>query len=96
MKYKKFADLEFKPHVCVPGGIHATMEFSNGFGVSVVQGPTQKSGLYGNAETGTYELAILIHGSLLDGSVLDEAIHGYLSPADVSAQMVTLQKQESI
>lgn len=46
-KLYTFDDLEFKPHKGIPGGIHATMKFENGYSIAV-SGGGNNGMLYGD------------------------------------------------
>lgn len=81
----KFKDLEFKAHEVVPGGIHAVMNFDNGYGISVVQG----YGLYGDKENNTYEVAFLYNNRILEPT--EHTIHGYVSVDEIDVMMEDLQ-----
>ncbi len=85
---KRFEDLEFKTVPSVFGGIHATMDFENGFGVSVVQSPYSYGG-----DRGLYELAVIKDGEIhYDNPVAKGDVVGYLRPEDVSDAMLVIQK----
>ena len=80
-----FKDLEFKAHDVVPGGIHAVMNFDNGYGISVVQG----YGLYGDISDNTYEVAFLYHNQIMEPT--EYTIHGYVSVDEIDVMMEDLQ-----
>jgi hypothetical protein len=85
---KKFEDLEFRMVPSKDGGIHATMDFDNGFGVSVVQSPYSYGG-----NRGLYELAVFKDGDIhYDNPVAKGDVVGYLRPEDVSDAMLVIQK----
>jgi hypothetical protein len=70
------------------GGIHATMDFENGFGVSVVQSPYTYGG-----DRGLYELAVIKDGDIhYDNPVAKGDVVGYLRPEDVTDAMLVIQK----
>ena len=85
---KNFNDLEFTGHPY--GGAKASMDFDNGYGVSVITGIEW----YSNGTHLDYELAIvkgseLVYGDLTNGDVL-----GYLSKDDVTDIMKKVQELE--
>jgi hypothetical protein len=83
---KTFNDLLFKPHPIGMGKI-STMEFDNGWGVSVVQSTYS----YGGSE-GLYELAVTKGGSLhYDNPVAYGDVVGYLTEEDVTKHMGEIQ-----
>jgi hypothetical protein len=85
---KRFEDLEFRMVPSKDGGIHATMDFENGFGVSVVQSPYTYGG-----DRGLYELAVIKDGDIhYDNPVAKGDVVGYLRPEDVTDAMLVIQK----
>jgi hypothetical protein len=85
---KRFEDLEFRMVPSKDGGIHATMDFENGFGVSVVQSPHSYGG-----NRGLYELAVFKDGDIhYDNPVAKGDVVGYLRPEDVTDAMLVIQK----
>jgi len=83
---KTFADLEFKLH---PNGqgVQAKIQFSNGFGASVVKTPYT----YGGSQ-GKYELAVLDKdGRLTYSTEVTSDVIGYLNPNEVSEYMRQIQ-----
>ena len=75
-----FSDLTFDNHT-LPGATQAVHTFENGWKVSVVSGP-KDSGLYGNIEQDTFEVAIFRP----DGNMLEDVI-GWQTPVQVSTIM---------
>jgi hypothetical protein len=75
---KTFKDLKFYPHKSGLGGQQAIMKFDNGHRISVVGGGI---GLYGDG-INTFEI-----WRSCDGDV-----KGYLTPEEVTEEMVELQK----
>jgi hypothetical protein len=75
-----FSDLTFDNHT-LPGATQAVHTFENGWKVSVVSGP-EDSGLYGNIEQDTFEVAIFRP----DGNMLEDVI-GWRTPVQVSTIM---------
>ncbi len=73
-----FKDLKFKPHKNGYGGVQAVMEFENGHRISVVGG---REGLYGDG-VNTFEI----------WRSCDDDVKGWLTPDEVSDQMISLQK----
>ena len=85
---KTFKDIEFKEHPSTFGGIIGRIEFENGYGVSVVQGP----GTYGS-DKGLYELAVLgTDGQICYDTAITNDVIGYLRPEDVTDVMEKIQK----
>ncbi len=81
-----FDDLEFKDHDVIPDGIQAVMEFSNGYGVSVIRGFTTRGG-----RNGLYELAVLFGGNVCTDSGITRDVEGFLNPDDVTKLMGRVQ-----
>jgi hypothetical protein len=75
-----FSDLSFANHV-IKGATIAQHTFDNDWKVSVVSGP-EDSGLYGNIEQDTFEVAIICP----DGNMLEDVI-GWQTPVQVSTIM---------
>ena len=89
---KTFKDLEFKQHPnSIPEfdmGVHARLEFHNGFGISVVKGPHTYGG-----NRGLYELAVFKDGEIhYDNKVANGDVVGYLRPEDITDAMNLIQK----
>ena len=83
---KTFADLEFGLHPAGQG-VQARIQFSNGFGASVVKTPYT----YGGRE-GKYELAVLDKDGRLDYSTeVTNDVVGYLSPGGVTEYLRQIQ-----
>lgn len=78
-----FEQLTFQAH-SIPGAIHGTYKFSNGWSISVVSGPPG-SGLYGNVTDSTYEVAIIRP----NGNMTEDVI-GWNTKEEVSAMMKVL------
>lgn len=83
MRDKKytFKDLKFGPHKVAPGAVQAIMEFDNGHRISVVGGG---DGLYGDG-VNTFEIWRSVDGD----------VKGYLTPDEVTDEMIHLQKISS-
>ena len=87
---KTFKDLRFKKHYYAKyykGAKQATMNFENGFGVSVLIG----SCFYSNG-VDSYELAVLKNGKLCYNSGLTEDVFGRLSAREVTKIMKQVQQ----
>ena len=84
---KTFEDLEFKPHPS--GGEMAYIEFSNGYGVSVIFG----SKFYSNG-IDTYELAVMKDGDLCYSSGITNDVIGYITKDEVTEYMKQIQELE--
>ena len=74
---KTFKDLEFKPKQSLTGGKQAIMEFDNGHKISVVGGGV---GLYGDG-INTFEI----------WRSCDSDVKGYLTPEEITEEMLELQ-----
>lgn len=84
MEYKTFKDLEFKPHKLLPG-IRAYMKFDNGYGISVVQGPT----FYCNANT--YEAAVMKNRHCCYDTGITDDLLGYQTSEQITEVMRKIQ-----
>ena len=73
----KFEDLDWKPYER-GYGIRATVDFSNGFGASVIQTSCSHGG-----EVGLYELAVLQNGEITYKTHITNDVRGYLTPLKV-------------
>ena len=83
---KTFADLEFGLHP-TGQGVQAKIQFSNGFGASVVKTPYS----YGGSQ-GKYELAVLgKDGRMTYSTEVTSDVIGYLNPDEVSERMRQIQ-----
>jgi len=94
---KTFDDLEFsvRPGAGMqPDSMHATLNFSNGWGVSVVSS-TGSGGIgdvYGCFAKGTYELAVTFGGHIhYVNPVARGDIRAWISKEDVTFFMVAIQ-----
>lgn len=79
-----FDQITFKDHN-IPGAIHGKVMFKNGWEISVVSGP-KGSGLYGNVDDETYEVAILKNSEIVG------EVSGWNTKQEVSAMMFVLSK----
>jgi hypothetical protein len=82
---KTFKDLEFNPHP-IGEGIHARLEFKNGYGVSVVQGR------YFYCDSNTYEVAIIYQEELCYTTDLTDDVLTHQTESDIDRVMAHLQK----
>ena len=83
---KTFADLEFELHPAGQG-VQAKIQFSNGFGASVVKTPHS----YGGRE-GKYELAVLgKDGRVTYSTEVASEVIGYLNPGQVTEYLRQIQ-----
>ena len=80
---KTFKDLYFEARV---NGTQATLNFDNGYGVSVITGP------FAYCDKGTYELAALKGDALYYSELTNDDVLGYLSPDEITEIMVKLQE----
>lgn len=81
-----FYDLEF---VGTYRHKQARHDFPNGYGVSVVQGPTT----YGGNE-GLYELAVFHDGKLCYQSGITDDVLGWLNPSQITKLLDRIEKLE--
>ena len=83
---KTFKDLMFEEHDLI-GGVRASLQFENGYGVSVVSG----SYTYGGSD-GLYELAVLNeNGGIAYDTHITDGVLGYLKPEEVTKIMQQIQ-----
>ena len=83
---KTFSDLEFKAHPAGKG-VQAKIQFTNGFGASVVKTPYTYGG-----SSGLYELAVIDKDGRLNYSTeVTNDVVGYLSPDDVTEYLRQIQ-----
>lgn len=92
----QFSDLEFRPHLADPNGVHGLAFFDNGYGASVVR----FLGSYGNRQ-GKWELAVIsgTKGSwgLCYSTPITDDVLGWLTEEDVTrllGQIEALPKAE--
>ena len=78
-KLLTFDDLVFKPHIGVPGGVKATLTFSNGYSISVSGGGDGNT-LYGDG-VNTFEA----------WASCDEVYRSYLTKEEVTEYMRSVQ-----
>lgn len=101
---KEFKDLEFKPHSNFDG-LHAQLDFDNGYGVSVVRFKTARSPIVNmfakNNEYGSYtsnedewEVAVMKDGTICYSTDLTNDVLGNQTESDVTDVMLKLQKLE--
>lgn len=81
----KFEDLVFKPHG-IPGAIHAVVNFSNGYGASVVSGQ-----MFYTRPEAPYELAVMRGKSLCYDTELTDNVLGYLTADDVTTYLEKIE-----
>ena len=87
---KTFADLSFVPHQVDPSGIHARMNFENGYGVSVIR--TYFS--YGG-NAGKYEMAVMKGADLCYNTPITNDVLSRLSEEEVTEYMLQVQQLPS-
>jgi len=85
-QFKRFKDLEFKPHY-LGNGKQASVNFDNGYGVSVVMFDSS----YGYSD-GLWELAVLKNDKLCYSTHITDDVLGWLSEDKVSEVMIEVQK----
>jgi hypothetical protein len=85
---KTFDDLVFKIMNNDVKWIRARLNFDNGYGVSVIQGPHSYGG-----KVGLYELAVLdSDGDVCYNTPVADGVIGFLKPEDVSKHMIEIQE----
>jgi len=85
---KTFKDIVFKEHPSTFGGVIGRIEFHNGYGASIVQGPNTYGG-----DKGLYELAVLgKDGQITYDTPITNDVIGYLRPQDVTDVMEKIQQ----
>ncbi len=85
---KTFRDLNFKPHKG-GNGWQAKMDFPNGYGVSVVNGP-----MFYSDGPDSYELAVIADNECCYTTPVTGDVLGHLCQVEVSEAMVKVQKLE--
>lgn len=90
---KTFQDLTFGQHINpnITDIIQARMEFSNGYGISVLLGGY---GIYSNG-VDTYEVAILHNGELCYDSGLCDDVLGHQTESEITELMEKIQQLPS-
>ena len=73
----KFEDLDWRPYE-KGSGIRATVDFSNGFGASIIQTCYSHGG-----GIGAYELAVTRNGAITYKTSVTSDVRGYLKPLEV-------------
>ena len=84
---KTFKDLQFKPHPNWSDGVQATMDFDNGYGVSVIKSEFS----YGGSD-GKYELAVIKDGQCCYDTPITDDVLGHLEESDVTDAMKKVQE----
>lgn len=84
---KTFKDLEFKTHPTGLGGTQATMDFDNGYGVSVITGE-----MFYTDDEHPYELAITDKNGLCYSTPITDDVIGYLTEQEVEDYMKQIQE----
>lgn len=80
-----FKELEFYPHE-IHSGEHARYTFPNGYGISVINGPSTYS------SKGTYEVGILYDGYLTYNTPLTDDVLSEQTPEDIDTILSTIEK----
>jgi len=84
---KQFKDLKFENHPLQPTlNKRAEYTFSNGYGVSVINGPSA----YCNDET--YEVAIIKDGAISYDTEFTDNVLEYQTPSDIDELLINLAK----
>ncbi len=79
-----FADLKFKKHP--KSGKQAVMKFNNGYGISVLSGPTFRSD-----GKNTYEIAVLYNNELTYNTPVSDSALGWQTKEQVTEIMSRIQ-----
>jgi hypothetical protein len=82
---KTFKDLEFRPHP-YEKGVHAIIEFNNGYGASIIKTPTT----YGGA-SGLYELAVLKDDDICYTTPITNDVLGWLNEQEINNILLDIQ-----
>lgn len=82
----RFEDLEFKP-MLYSEGISVEIEFSNGFGASVIRSEHSYGG-----SNGLYELAVTLNGHICYDTYITENVIGFLKPEDITKYLEKIEK----
>ena len=99
---KEFKDLEFKPHPSMDG-LHAKLNFDNGYGVSVVRFKIGSNPIIGslaqNDEYGSYtdnedewEVAVFKDGDICYSTDITDDVLGNQTEEDIDEVMAKLQE----
>ena len=74
-----FDELNFIPHKNALEGIQARVDFSNGYGASVIKTPYSYGG-----DKGLYELAVMVKGGICYDTPITNDVEGHLTTADIT------------
>lgn len=85
----KFADLDFKTHPLGLGGVQATVNFSNGYGASVVRSEVSYGGL-----NGKWELAVFKDGEVTFDTPITDEVLGWLTKGQVTKYLRAIEALE--
>lgn len=100
MNYLTFENLAFvrhPNHYFEDKTVQAIILFNNGYGVSVVSAPANSSGLYGNIDENTFEVAAIkgtpLHWEVVypENTSFKTDILGWRTPEEVTELMKELQ-----
>lgn len=84
----EFIDLKFNPHPGHSQGKQAVVQFSNGYGASIVQTPHTYGGL-----NGLYELAVFgKDGHITYDTPITDDVLGYLTEDDVTKTLKQIKE----
>lgn len=81
----KFSELQFVPHHMIPGGRHASVDFPNGYGASVVSGS-----LFDTDDEHPYKLAVIKDNALTYDTPITSDVIGHLNEAQVEALLAEI------
>jgi hypothetical protein len=76
-----FSELNFEPHPMGMGGIQCIVQYSNGYGASIVKTPYTYGG-----DNGLYELAVFgKDGHITYDTPITDDVEGHLNESDVES-----------
>ncbi len=81
----KISDLVFEPHK-MGSGVHARVDFDNGYGASVVSGPTMYT-----SEEHPYEIAVFHGGEICYSTSVTNDVLGYLNERDANTALADIE-----
>ena len=86
-EYKTFKDLEFLPHI-LNSGVHAVLQFDNGYTASVIC----DTSFYSNG-IDTYEIACVKDGHCIypNGTSFEDDVCGYRTEEEITELMKEIQ-----
>lgn len=83
----KFGTYDTQVRIHPIGGRQYTIDFSNGYGASIICGHSAY-----HCDDGTYEVAVTKHGDLCYTSGITDDVLGYQTPDDVADLLATIER----